>query len=160
MFCKKCGAENPDDVQFCAKCGTPTAWQPTLEKGPPQSPPPPGPPQGYQAPPPGYQPPPQGNPPGYQAPPPGYQPQSQIPNYLVWSIINIFLCMILGIIATIKSSEVNTKLAAGDYAGAEQASNTAKTLNIIGTILGGLNCIGSVIYFIVIIVAAASSSNF
>jgi len=147
MFCKKCGAENPDNVQFCAKCGTPTSWQPV----PQQSPQPPNQPQGYQTP-----------PPGYQAPPPGYQGapyamgQPQIPNYLVWSIINIFLCMILGIIATIKSSEVNTKLAQGDYAGAEAASNTAKTLNIVGTILGSIGCLGWIAYMIAIAAAVSS----
>jgi hypothetical protein len=40
----------------------------------------------------------------------------------------IFCCIPVGIFAIIRANEVNKKLAAGDYAGAVQASNSAKSL--------------------------------
>ena len=149
MFCKKCGAENPDNVQFCAKCGTPTSWQPVAQQ---QGPPPPGPPQGYQNQQPGYP----NQQPGYQAPPPPYGGgASQISNYLVWSIITtVCCCLPLGIFAIIKSSEVNTKLGSGDYAGAQSASDLARTLNLIGMIGGGILIVIGVIVQIAALSAA------
>ena len=60
-----------------------------------------------------------------------------IPNHLAWAIVStifsLCLCcgipgLITGIIAIVYSSQVNTKLLAGDIAGAQKASNTAKIL--------------------------------
>ncbi|MHB9109291.1 MAG: CD225/dispanin family protein [Armatimonadota bacterium] len=149
MFCKKCGAENPDNVQYCAKCGTPTSWQPVPQNQPqgPQTPPPPGPPQGY----PNQQ-------PGYQAPPPPYGAGGgpQIQNYMVWSVITtVCCCLPLGIFAIIKSSEVNTKLSAGDYAAAQSASDLTRTLNLVGMIGGGI----LTVIAIIIQVAALSAAG-
>jgi len=79
---------------------------------------------------------------------------------MVWSIISIFLCWILAIFAIIKSSEVNTKLAQGDYLGAKQASDTAKTLNIIALVIGIFGCLAQIGYVIALIAAAASSGSF
>jgi len=74
----------------------------------------------------------------------GFQPQ--ISNYLVWSIITtVCCCLIPGIIAIVKSSEVNTRLAAGDFAGAKNASDMARNLNIIGMVLGGLGILAYII---------------
>lgn len=97
---------------------------------------------------------------GYQPPPPqapygGYPPPSPQPyggfspqgpygqpmkpnNYLVWSIITIFLCMIPGIVATVYSSKVDGLWAQGRWAEASRSANTAKTWAIVGTVLGGL----------------------
>jgi hypothetical protein len=59
-------------------------------------------------------------------------------NYLVWSIITIFLCMIPGIVATVYSSKVDGLWAQGHWAEASKSANTAKTWAIVGTVLGGL----------------------
>ena len=80
-------------------------------------PPPPG---GYGAPP----------PPGgdYGAPPPPGGGSGAAPpdNKLVWSIlVTIFCCLPLGIVAIVKSAEVNSKWAAGDHAGAQQSAADA-----------------------------------
>lgn len=70
------------------------------------------------------------------------------PSYLVWSIISIFLCCIVtGIIATIYSSRVESRYRMGDYQGALDASNTARTLNIISIVLGIISGIVNALYF-------------
>jgi hypothetical protein len=63
--------------------------------------------------------------PGYQTPGPG--PGGAVPNYLVPAILaTIFCCLPLGVVAIIFAAQVNSKLAAGDYAGAVEASRKAK----------------------------------
>ena len=53
--------------------------------------------------------------------------QQNIPNYLVQSIlVTVFCCLPSGIAAIVFSSQVNTKLAAGDYDGAMDSSKKAK----------------------------------
>ena len=68
------------------------------------------------------------------------------PNYLVWSIILIFLCLPGGIGATIYSSRVGSCYNRGDYRGAWEASRTAqawvKWSSIIFLISLGLNFLG------------------
>ncbi len=50
-----------------------------------------------------------------------------IPNYLWQSIVaTLCCCLPLGVVAIIFSAQVNTKLAAGDIAGAREASSKAK----------------------------------
>ncbi|NOT88469.1 MAG: CD225/dispanin family protein [Lysobacter sp.] len=65
-----------------------------------------------------------------------------IPNHLAWAIIatvfSLCLCcgipgLFTGIAAIVFSSQVNSKLNAGDIAGAQSASNTAKILCWITT---------------------------
>jgi hypothetical protein len=76
-------------------------------------------------------------------------PTGPIPNHLAWSIIATVLatCLccplgLVGIVAIVFSTKVNSLLAQGDVAGAQRASNTAKTwcwvataLAIIGVII-------------------------
>ncbi len=53
--------------------------------------------------------------------------QPEIPNYLVYSILSALCCCpAFGIVAIVYSSQVNTKVSAGDYAGAEAASRNAR----------------------------------
>ena len=79
---------------------------------------------------------------GRQAPPPrnpGPSPQypiPKIPNYLVWSILTVFCCLPVAIVSIIFAAQVNKKVAAGDYAGAMNASKYAKTFAIIATVAG------------------------
>ncbi|MBN2894173.1 MAG: CD225/dispanin family protein [Bacteroidales bacterium] len=63
--------------------------------------------------------------------------QPKPPNYLVASILATILCCLpLGVIGIIFSSQVDKKYSEGDYAGATQASNTAKGLLLFSIILG------------------------
>jgi hypothetical protein len=86
---------------------------------------------------------------------PPEQPQSygRVPNYLVWAILitiaSLCTCCIIGtipgIVAIVFATQVNSKLSAGDRAGAEQASKNAKLWCWITTglcILGLLLSIG------------------
>jgi hypothetical protein len=88
--------------------------------------------------------------------PPSFPPEQptqygHVPNYLVWAILitiaSLCLCCIVGtipgIVAIVFASQVNSKLSAGDRAGAEQASKNAKLwcwittgLCILGLVLG------------------------
>lgn len=58
-------------------------------------------------------------------------------NWLVESIlVTIFCCLPFGIVGIIKASEVNTKVAAGDYNGALEASQAAGKWTKIGLFSG------------------------
>jgi hypothetical protein len=77
-----------------------------------------------------------------QPPPPGYPPQppaAQAPNnYLVGSIlVTLFCCLPLGIVAIVKSTQVNGLWAQGRYAEAQAAAATAKKL-VIWTLITGV----------------------
>lgn len=61
----------------------------------------------------------------------------EVPNYLVWSILaTIFCCLPLGIPAIVYSAQVETRLRMGDYDGAVDASEKAKTFCWISFGLG------------------------
>lgn len=100
MFCPNCGTQNPDDARICSNCGRNL---------------------------PGAAPAPQAQPapsafPGGQA-----MAVTNVPNYLVQSILVTVLCCVpFGIVAIVFAAQVNSKLAAGDYAGAMDASKKAK----------------------------------
>jgi hypothetical protein len=92
---------------------------------------------------------------GYGGPPGG--DINAIPDYKGWAIVSLFLGgLILGIFAIMKSNEVGQFKMQGNYAGAEQASRTTKTLCLISTILGGIGCVVGIILIIVGIVAAST----
>ncbi|HYH06246.1 MAG TPA: CD225/dispanin family protein [Thermoanaerobaculia bacterium] len=60
-------------------------------------------------------------------------PGEKIPNYLIQSIIvTLCCCLPLGIVGLIFGSQVNSKLAQGDVAGAREASKKAKQFLLIG----------------------------
>lgn len=74
-------------------------------------------------------------------PPPGYPPQQpagQAPNnYLVWSIlVTLFCCLPLGIVAIIKSTQVNGLWGQGRYAEAQAAADSAKKFVMWSVIIG------------------------
>ncbi|BAU07889.1 CD225/dispanin family protein [Fischerella sp. NIES-3754] len=51
-----------------------------------------------------------------------------VPTYLPQAILTtLFCCLPFGIVAIVYAAQVNSKLAAGDYEGAMQASKSAKT---------------------------------
>ena len=78
-----------------------------------------------------------------------------VPNYMVPAIISIFCCWPLAIPAIIFAAQVNSKLAAGDTAGAEDSSKKAKMFSFIAIGLGVL-CI--LIYVIMLVLGVGLSA--
>ena len=102
MFCPQCGAENLDSAVTCARCGR-NLQTGAIETGTTGAPTP--------------------------LPIPGtvIPPAATVPNYLAFAILSTLLCCIpAGIPAIVYSSQVNSKLMAGDLAGAQAASSSAK----------------------------------
>lgn len=66
----------------------------------------------------------------FPAPPP-------VPNYLVPSIlVTLCCCAPLGIVALVFSAQVNSKLIAGDIAGAQESSKKARMWMLVGLLIG------------------------
>ena len=84
-------------------------------------------------------------------PPPPAGGSATVPNYLVPAIISIFCCWPLAIPAIIFATQVNGKVAAGDIAGAQDASKKAKMFSFIAI---GLGLVGILIYIIMLVVGA------
>lgn len=105
MYCPKCGTEAEEGARFCAKCGRdisdsseqPRPARETREAGP------------YT--------------PTYRA-----EDRPHVPNHLVWAILaTIFCCLPTGIVSIVYAAQVDSLIAAGNFAGARQASENAKT---------------------------------
>jgi hypothetical protein len=107
---------------------------------PPPPPPPPPPGGGGNQPPPSY---------GAQGVP---GPQGTPPsNQLVWAILTtIFCCLPLGIASIVFSTQVNSKWAMGDVAGAQEASAKAKRFAIWAAIAGVILYVGWLIFVIAV----------
>ena len=82
-------------------------------------------------------------------PPPGSGTPANVPNYLVLAIISLFCCLPLGIAAVIFAAQVNNKVAAGDTAGALDASKKAKMFAYISI---GLGLAGIICYVLFVVI--------
>ena len=91
--------------------------------------------------------------------PPPAGGSATVPNYLVPAIISIFCCWPLAIPAIIFATQVNGKIAAGDVAGAEDASKKAKMFSFIAIGLGVLCYVIVGLFYGVAIIAAISGSR-
>ena len=66
------------------------------------------------------------------------------PNYLAFAILTtLFCCVPTGIVSIVFAAQVTGKYVAGDYDGALQASNTAKTWSFVSL---GLGLAGIILY--------------
>jgi uncharacterized membrane protein HdeD (DUF308 family) len=75
------------------------------------------------------------------------------PTYLVWAILVTLFCFLpTGIVAIVFASQVGTKWAAGDAAGAVDSSNKAKTWSIVSAVVG-------IVFGLVVFGLAASGGN-
>jgi len=60
---------------------------------------------------------------------------SDTSNMMVWSILNLFLCIIVGFFALVTTMEAQKAKTPQEF---EQKMKTAKTLNITASIIGGI----------------------
>ena len=88
-------------------------------------------------------------------PPPPAGGTTTVPNYLVPAIVSIFCCWPLGIVAIIFAAQVNGKVAAGDLAGAVDASKKAKLFSFIAI---GIGVLCGLIYLLMMILGVGLSA--
>src|SRR5205823_9566843 len=88
-------------------------------------------------------------------PPPPTGTSATVPNYLVQAIISIFCCWPLAIPAIIFAAQVNSKVAAGDVAGAQDSSKKAKMFSFIAI---GIGIVIILIYVIMMILGVGLSA--
>lgn len=81
-------------------------------------------------------------------------PQPMPENYLVWAILTTLLCCLpLGIVSIINATKVSSAYTAGDYAGAQKASEDAKKWAM-------WSAIGGVIFWVLYIIVVVAFGVF
>lgn len=81
-------------------------------------------------------------------------------NNLVWAILTtVFCCLPFGIASIVYAAQVNGKWAAGDVAGAQASSASAKKWAIVAAVVGVIFLVLYIIGVVVLGVFASSSSS-
>lgn len=91
----------------------------------------------------------------WNPPPPPTGGPTNVPNYLIPAILSLFCCWPLAIVAIIFAAQVNGKVAAGDIAGAMDASKKAKMFSFIAI---GIGLVVGVIYALITILGLAAGN--
>lgn len=79
------------------------------------------------------------------------KPHNPPDNNLVWAILcTVLCCLPLGIVAIIKSSNVNTLWAQGNYEAAQKAADDAKKYSIWGAAITAILLILYVLFIVVL----------
>jgi hypothetical protein len=82
----------------------------------------------------------------------------EVQNYLIPAILaTIFCCLPLGVVSIIFATQVNSKLAAGDVAGAMESSRKAKMFMFITIGAGLLTWIIAIVLWVFVFAIAANS---
>jgi Interferon-induced transmembrane protein/zinc-ribbon domain len=124
--CPNCGTSNLDNAAVCVNCGRSLSSAPASSSSSYTPPPPPS---------------------SYGTGPSPMGGGANIPNYLWQSIVvTLCCCLPLGIVSIIFAAQVNSKLAQGDIAGAQEASQKAKMFALIGFGVGIVVIILSMIF--------------
>lgn len=96
--------------------------------------------------------------PGMSVPPPSSSmaaSRGKPGNNLVWAILSTLLCCLpLGVVAIVYAAQVDSKYAAGDHAGAQDASKKAAMFSWISF---GIGLVVMLVYVIGMAIAAAGS---
>jgi hypothetical protein len=97
----------------------------------------------------------------YSEPAPGEPgqagPRPNIPNHLVKAIVSTLCCCLpFGIVAIVFAAQVNGKLDAGDYAGAQKVSDQA---NLWGNIAIGVGLVANIIIIALQVIAAMAANQ-
>ena len=82
-----------------------------------------------------------------------------VPNYLVPAIISIFCCWPLAIPAIIFATRVNSSVAAGNMAGAQEASAQAKKFMKLAFIIGSICWVLFILFYLIVGIAAFTTSR-
>jgi hypothetical protein len=88
-------------------------------------------------------------------PPPPVGEPANVPNYLIPAILSLFCCWPLAIAAIIFAAQVNGKVAAGDIAGAVDASKKAKLFSFISI---GIGLVFGLIYLVLTVLGVGLSA--
>src|SRR5215831_5034659 len=92
-------------------------------------------------------------------PPPAGGGSTPIPNYLVPAIVAIFCCWPLPIPAIVFATRVNSSVAAGNIAAAQEASAQAKKFMKLAFIVGAICWVLLIIFYVLMFGLAILSSS-
>ncbi|MGI8978079.1 MAG: CD225/dispanin family protein [Pirellulaceae bacterium] len=86
-----------------------------------------------------------------------FYPPGSVPNYLILSILSLVFCGgLLAIPAIVYASQVDGKLAQGDYNGAVEASKNAKLWLTIAVSVASVCGLGGMCFYAVMVMAAVA----
>ena len=92
-------------------------------------------------------------------PPAGGSASGTVPNYLVPAIISIFCCWPLAIPAIIFATRVNSSVAAGNMAAAQEASAQAKKFMKLAFIIGSICWVLLILFYVIFGIAMFATSR-